>query len=96
MESALPQFLRDVGVTKVEVKKLLFTDGAINLDRDTILIHTRGDSITRLVTFLHEYLHLLHPEWSEEFIRLEERKVLIMLNIKEELAKIAKNGDYYA
>ena len=94
MCSAVPQFLRDVGITKVEIKALNPVHGALTNKRRRLVINKRGGSITRLVTLWHEYLHALHPEWTEDFIRTEERKILIMLDIHEELEKFEGSNNH--
>ena len=77
----LPQFLIEVGVTRVVLKELKNTKGMALGARITstipkeLIIDTKQDSFEKLMTLLHEFLHYQHIDWAEKKITEEEFKI---------------------
>ena len=97
--SGIPEFLREEGVTTIEVRDLSTLYGFTfhrPHDRGTkLVISNKLTAVGKLVTLIHEYLHAKHPEWTEEQIMNDEEQLLFILSIdpSDTHNKLPKNID---
>lgn len=57
--------------------------GEFDLNTMTIEISPHLDDVTSLVVFIHELIHVLHPEWNEQSVRTDVHRLLAFLNMLE-------------
>lgn len=50
-------------------------DGVMEYDENTIYIDIRLRGRNKLETYVHEYLHHLHPDWSESQVDKEAKYI---------------------
>jgi len=51
------------------------SDGIMNYQQNTIYVDQRLKGANKLETYIHEYLHFLHPDKSEKNVALEAAKI---------------------
>lgn len=93
MTQGIPIFLRSLGVTRLvnhpigyeegETAGLLGFTGSRDLGRGkAIMVNGSLSEVERLITFIHELIHVIQPELSEATVSQDERKLLWWLDIE--------------
>ncbi len=85
--SNLPVILQELDIDIVYVLPALrqikgsIVPGRLLNKKNAMVISANQSETEKLLTFIHELLHLLRPEWSEAKIRIDEHRICAILNL---------------
>jgi len=83
-----PRFLRELNVMHLRVRAMsMYVDGWVNRANGErsleIEINQELPHLERLITFVHELVHVMHPDWNEVDVSDDENRLLQALGIPE-------------
>ncbi len=80
----IPQFLRDVGVKQVRLKKMSPNVQGMSIEQEyaTIIINKDLSDFEKLLTLIHEFLHFRYPHLNELEIWENDTAIYRTLNIQ--------------
>ncbi len=78
----VPLFMQELGVRRFWLASIPF-DGWWQKGKEigSLLVNEKLSGLLRIVTFVHELIHVMKPHWSEEQVLEDERRIAQMLGI---------------